>query len=202
MALSITDIANQALGRVGSPSIMSLDDADAKGARECKRVFEATVKECGRSAPWSCLQERAELARLTVAPAFEWEYQFQLPTDFLGLVQLNGYDVNDLTPDDYEIEGRVLLTDDAEALIKYTAYKPETGDYDSLFINALVVLLASKIAVPLRQDEQMAANFLLEYERVILPRARQKNAGPSKRRRYDPADGSRWNASRRFSTNG
>jgi hypothetical protein len=202
MALSKTDIANQALGRIGAQSIMSLDDTGTKAAIEAKRIFEATVKEVGRSAPWACLQKRVELAALSAVPAFEWAKQYQLPTDFLGLVQLNGYYVNELTPDDYEIEGRVLLTDDDEAKIKYTAYKEETGDYDSLFTNAIVVMLAAKLAMPIAQNEQMAANFILEFERIVLPRAMRKNAGKRKRRAFNPAEGSRWLSARRFSTNG
>lgn len=204
MALSKTDIANQALGRVGAAAIMSLDDQDNKSAREVKLVFEQSVRELGRTSEWNCLKARANLAQLTDSPAFGWSYAYQLPADFIRLVKLNGTDGDDYPGDEYEIEGLSLLTDEAEAKIQYIAYREDTNVYDPLFVDALVVLIASKIAVPLRGGDytEMAAGLRREYETVTLPRARQKDASERKRRRYDPTSESRWLWSRFSSTNG
>lgn len=202
MALSKTDIANQALGRIGAQRIMDLDDVDSKSARICKNVFEATVREVGRSAEWNCLKKRARIGRLTDAPEFGWAYQYQLPADFLRMVKLNGTRADNDPGDEWEVEGRKLLTDAEEAKIQFIGYKDDPNEYDALFTNAVVVLLASKIAVPLRQDGGDMANALLsEYQRIALPQARTKDGGERKRRRYDPASESTFLAARRFSTN-
>jgi len=67
----------------------------------------------------------------------------------------------------------------------------------------VVTLLASKLAVPLRQDgAQMAQALFSEYERVKLPKARVKDGGERKRRRINPAEESRWVGARFGSTNG
>lgn len=204
MALSRTDIANQALARVGARPIMDLDDEDLPTARTCKSVFDATIEEVGRSAEWNCLKARENLAQLSEVPAFGWAYQYQLPTGCLKLVKLNGTDSDSDPGDEYEIEGKKLLTDAEEAKIQYIKFKTDTNEYDSLFIDALVVLLAAKIAVPIRGGDytEMAGRLLAEYETVKLPRARKRDAAERKRKWYNPASESRFISSRRFSTNG
>lgn len=202
MALSKTDICNQALARVGGKTIMDIDDDEAKNARVCKNVFEAVVREVGRQADWNCLKARSELGQLSTAPAFGWDYQYQLPSDFLRLTHLNGIEYHGQVQDEYEIEGTVLLTDAESAKVQYIKYSEDTPKWDALFTNAVVVLLASRIAVPLRQDENMAQALLTEYERIALPQARKTDANERKLRRYDPCSESRFIASRYKSTNG
>jgi len=203
MAVSKTDICNLALARVGATSIMDIDDADSKGARACKNAYEATVREVTRAHLWNCVSDRAALALLTTAPAFGFASQFQLPTDFIRLAKLNGVDVNDDEPGDYyKIEGKKLLTDEGEAKINYVKFVDDPNQYDPLMVDCVVVLLAAKIAVPMRQDGNMALNLRQEYERVTLPRARKTDGNEKKARRYDPASESRFIAARQLSTNG
>ena len=203
MAVSKTDICNLALARVGAQTIMDIDDADSKGARACKNAFESTVREVSRAGIWNTLKARASLAELSTAPAFGWTKQFQLPTDFIRLFKLNGVDLDNDEPGEYfEIEGKVLLTDADTADIQYIAYKDDPNAYDPLMVDAIVVLLASKIAVPMRQDEAMATSLRAEFERVTLPRARKTDGNEKKSRRYDPASESRFVNSRYNSTNG
>lgn len=203
MAVSKTDICNLALARVGALTIMDIDDADSKGARACKNAFESTVREVSRAGMWNPLKSRATLAELTATPEFGWAHQFQLPTDFIRLFKLNGVDLNNDDPSDYfEIEGKLLLTDAETAEIQYIAFKDDPNQYDPLMVDAIVVLLASKISVPMRQDESLAANLRQEYERITLPRARKTDGNERKPRRYDPCSESRFVNSRYYSTNG
>lgn len=198
---SPTDIANMALHRVGAHRIMSIDDEE-KGAQVCKDFFESTVKACARMAEWQCLRGRATLARLSQNPAFGWSYAYQLPTDCLLVIKLNGTQFDGEPSDPFDVEGRTLLTDSESAKIEYTAYKAETGDYDPLLVEAIVSKLASQIAVPMRQDEGLAARLREEFERLDLSKARVKTYGEKRRKRANPAADSAFIASRRVSTNG
>lgn len=202
MAVTKTTLCNQALGRIGSPHVMDIDDADSKSARICKETFEVVVREVGRASDWNSLKERVELARLTATPAFGWAYQYQLPANFISLVELNGLCVTGQLGDNWEIEGQVLLTDAAEAKVRFIGYNERVHEWDPLLINAVVVLLAAKIALPVRQDAELAASLLNEYERVALPAARMKNGNERKRKRFNPAEDCRVIQSRYYSTNG
>lgn len=202
MALTITEVCNQALGRVGAQRIMSIDDLGSKAASACKNVFETTVLEVARAADWNCLRKRVELGQLADAPAFEWTYQYQLPSDFVNLIELNGVDYVGQVQDDWEIEGKLLLTDAESAKIKYTAYVDDVSQWDPGFANAVAVLIAAKIATPMRQDEGLAQALMSEYQRVTLPQARQKDANERRVPRFDPTRESRFVNSRYYSTNG
>lgn len=204
MALSRTDIVNQALHRVGAKRIMDLDDDDSIPARICKDLLDTTIQEVGRSHEWNCLKSRADLAQLSEAPPFGWSYQYQLPTDFLKLVKLNGTLSDNDPGDEYEIEGRKILTDADVAQIQYIAFKTDTNEYDALFIDAVVTLLAAKIAIPIRGGAygEMVGQLKGEFEGVTLPKARKRDAAERKRVRYDPASESRFIRSRFSSTNG
>ena len=202
MALTKTNICNQALGRIGSPHVMDIDDAESKSARVCKETWELAVREVSRASDWNCMKERVSLGRLTEAPAFEWSYQFQLPANFISLVELNGVAVTGMLGDDWEIEADKLLTDAEEAKVRFIGYNERTHEWDALFVNALVVLLASKIALPIRQDDALAQALLSEYQRVSLPQARMKNGNERKKKRFAPWEDSRFVQARRYSTNG
>ena len=201
MALTKTNICNQALGRIGSPHVMDINDTDSKSARVCNETFELAVREVARAGDFNCLKKRLELARLTLAPAFEWAYQFQLPAGFISLVELNGIKVTGLLGDEWEIEADKLLTDADVARVRYIGYDEATHQWDPLFVNAVVVLLASKIALPIRQDDSLAQSLLSEYQRVSLPQARMKDGNERKKPRFAPWEDSRFVQSRRYSTN-
>jgi hypothetical protein len=203
MAVSQTDICNHALGRIGNPRIMSIDDADSKAALVCKNAYETTLREVLRNGVWNFAKDRATLARLTALPAFGWAYQYQLPTDWLRLVKFNGVDIHpDGVGDEWEIEGRKILTDAETAKIQYIKFVDDPNQYDALFVTAFTVLLASNIAVPIRQDEGLAARLLGEYTGLKLPTARKTDGNERKRTAHDYTAESRFTRSRYFSTNG
>jgi len=203
MALSRTDIANMALGRVGAKPIMDLDDEDSLTARIVKIQFSPTVQEVGRSGEWNCLKDIADLPQLVTAPAFGWSYNYQLPTDCLFLVKLNGVDWDNRPGDYAEVMGRKLLSNTDTAQIQYISYKEDANEYDALFVEAVVLLLAAKIAVPVQGSDytSLAAQLLREYERKFT-NARARDASERKKMPYDPASESRWNRARYSSTAG
>ena len=199
MAFSKTEICNLALGRIGASTIMEFDGTE-KNARVCKNAYELVVKEASRSGEWACLKKRVVLAKLATDPAFEWDYQYQLPVDCLAVVRLNGLD--GANEDEFDIEGTALLTDADTANIVYVSYQPEPAKWDALFTSAVVALLASRIATSICGDDGKAANLLQEYERLSMPKAGVKNFNEVKRRRFDPTADSLFLRSRYVSTNG
>ncbi len=190
-----------ALGRVGSKRIMDADDTTNKTARVATTYWTNSVKELLRSHPWNFAKTRVELGQLTATPDFEWDYQYQLPSDFVRMIKLNG--LLAWEPQDfYEIEGQVLLTDQDAAKIQYIKEETDTTKFDALFVESLSVLLASKMAVVLAEHESLAAQLRQEYERVSLPRARRVDGNERGHRQTDISNSSLWVQSRRQSTNG
>ena len=95
-----------------------------------------------------------------------------------------------------------LFTDEETADVEYVANISDTTMWDPLFSAAFVCLLASYLATALRKDDGKLYNLLREqYIRDYLPKARVKDAGEKKPRRYYPVSESRFVLSRWGSTN-
>jgi len=181
---------------------MDIADTTVQGARVIRNVFETSVREVSRLGKWSFLMTRESLGKLSTTPIFGWENQFQLPADYIRIVEFNREDVWDYPKDRFEREGNRLLTNEDVAEIKYIRYESDTTQFDPLFVEALAVYIASKIATVMRQDEALARDLANEFAREKLPTARRIDGTDRKPQQYDIAVGSRFLGSRRISTNG
>jgi hypothetical protein len=178
MGLSKIEICNHALLKVGADTIASLDtsQSDDSGvitsAKLCKIFFSQALEETLRMYSWNSCTKRASLVQLTEKPAFKFANSFQLPTDFVRLINAY-YDVNareDRT--EWALEGNKILCDSDTLFIKYVARPDDVSTLDALSTQALIGKLAIKLAVPLQLDTSMQNNIIQELEQVIMPQAR------------------------------
>lgn len=183
MADNIT-ICNLALGKIGAARITSLDEA-SQPARYCNLFYAQTRDEVLQSATWNFACVRATLSRLADAPAFGWAFQYQLPSDYLAVIQLNSWQAAEAR-DLYEIEGNRLLTDEESAQLRYTARIEDSEIFPPLFVEALYVKLASKLAEPLTGSGSKADGLLGEFEKLVEPLAQKANAREGRSRRKLP----------------
>lgn len=129
-----------------------------------------------------------------------WAYKYNLPEDCLLVTALNDSGCEG-KEEDFEIMGASLYTDESEAIIKYTWADPDTTRYDTLFVECLVLKLASMMSTVLRQDDTTIEQTMEGFYMKKLASARARDAGEKKPRRYDPVANSRWVGSRYRSTN-
>jgi hypothetical protein len=205
MAQDPTSIANRALGRIGAHSIMDIEDDASEGDRNAilsLQWLEACVREIGRDHEWNCLTDFEELGRLNVDPPynFKWDYGFVLPENFLRLNRFNGYETAEVQDCYQVVNQRHILSDADVAQVEFNRYTLDTTQYDPMFTEAVVVLLASKLSVPIRQDEELMMALRREYETIALPKARMQDGNERKQRPWSPTKESRWNSARKFST--
>lgn len=147
---------------------------------------------------------------------YEWAFGYALPSDYILAQELNGtmcwrnvgslfeLFVNQVKNDDNTVTTtRALFTDAPYADLKYTARIEDTTIWDPLFVAALAVLIASKIATPILADQgAMALQMRARYDKEMLPRAKMKDYGAQKLMRYDPTQESQFIRSRWISTVG
>jgi len=135
---------------------------------------------------------------------YEWQFAYALPIDYVLLVELNGQNcwngrgVGSL----YEIYQTVLFCNTQYADAKYTRFETDTTKFDPLFTGAMVLNLATIIATTLRKDDAGLSERMRGEYKDYLARARVKDAGEGKPRRYNIVSESRFVGSRRRSTNG
>lgn len=198
-----TEIANLALSHAREQALNGNVDTTTELMAETVLLhYEQSLRiALGRIRP-SFAQKRSLLTLDSSAPAFEWENQFILPTDYVEMFRFNGEEAA-ANPDRYEIEGRRLLTNEGEARIVYIRYEEDTALYDAEFIEAFALLLASKVVNSRRGDKERAAQLMDGYK----GQASESSAKSAQaRKRYNSRDkvlrSSRWTGgTRRISTN-
>jgi hypothetical protein len=153
MSISNTSICNMALGRIGAERINNYDDAsDTKPeAIQCRLHYEQTRDGLLRFHQWRFARARATLSADTASPAFEWDYAYILPVDFLAM--RTPYDVDQSGTEtihySYALEGNRLLSNENSMEIRYIKKVEDPTQFDPLFVEVLVLQLALKMVMPL-----------------------------------------------------
>jgi len=171
-----TDICNMALGKIGASQIKNLADTteNIPSAIQCRLHFEQTRDSLIRSHYWRFASARAELTQDTTDPAFEWDSQFILPDDFMRLKSVWG---DNFTPTgntelSFAIEGQRILTNEASVDIRYIKKVEDPDEFDSLFVEVLVLHLALKLVAPLSGANPKLQQVLVTELRLVMPRVR------------------------------
>ena len=140
---SETEIASNALTKLGASPITDIDDPYAQRAVLCKSYYKNTRDAVLRAYPWNCAIERMALALSLDTPVYGYSYKFQLPVVPYCLRVLEvEEDV------EHKIEGRFLLCDESSVNIKFIKRIEDTGLFDSLLQEAIECRLAAELAYP------------------------------------------------------
>ena len=160
---SVVDICNNALVDLGASSIVSLTE-DSKAARLCNQRYDSIRDTVFRFHPWNCLINRASLAADTVAPAFEYTYQYTLPTDPYCLRVLTLETADFL----FKVEGRKILTNESTVNLIYVARIIDTNQYDFSLMETISAALAASLAYPLIGSISLATQMKASYEKKLI----------------------------------
>jgi len=157
-------ICSNALRILGDDPITSLTD-DTERARLCNSLYEPARDAVLRSHPWNFAITRATLGQLSTTPAYEYAYQYSLPTDPYCLRVLS-MEYQDYV---FKIEhlagtGRVLLTDEGTAKILYIAKVSDTAQFDSLFVDTLTAKMALELSFPVTNSVTLQAQMQKLYQ--------------------------------------
>ena len=178
-----TTICNLALQKIGDQSITSLDDNTLE-SRSCKLQYPVVLAECLMLQTWNFATKLANLSALTTAPLFDWSHAYQLPEDFNRITKFNAFDANDRIAN-FEINGKVLLTDEGYASIAYISDNPDPSTFTSSFVSILTLKLAAELAKPLAGSMDLKAQLLQQFERTVSEAGRI-DANSTRPRKIEP----------------
>ena len=153
-----TDIANQALSLIGADSITSFEE-NTSTARRMRTVYDSSRKALLRLHPFQCATKRIKLAPLSVKPEFQYSYQFQLPDDLIRIINAN--------TEDYVVEEDRLLSNSNQLNLVYVFDNKNEETYDSLFIECLVLYLASKITKATTGSQGTSDSYYMQCQELI-----------------------------------
>jgi hypothetical protein len=178
MATTKLQICKIALTAIGSKNtIQSLDEASTE-ARNCTILYDLARDTVLEDLDWPFASAITTLALAGTAPT-GWEFQYAWPNLCIvprEIVQ------PDPTQDPVlfevrfdETHGRVIVTNEEDASLRYTRKVDEPGNYTPNFVNALSLQLAYRLALPLTRDQRLA-NELGDRYAIALAHAKALSA--------------------------
>ena len=173
---SETDVVNVALRLIGAKTIVSLTDG-SDNASVVEDIYTETRDDLLSSHPWNFAIKRVQLARISTAPAFEFDYAYALPSDWLRTVSVHDNDAGHGTVlyRSEQVTGQKALVSSSDSVyLRYVSMVTDTNLMPPDFRRALALSLARDLSIPLASSNTMYEQFTRESARA-LTRARSSD---------------------------
>tara|TARA_R110000803_G_scaffold14183_1_gene39497 strand:- start:149 stop:742 length:594 start_codon:yes stop_codon:yes gene_type:complete len=169
---SQVQIAKLALQHIGDRYDIADLDEETVEAEQVNLIFDDTRDELLRRQPWRFAKKYTDPSTLAVTVPGGWDYAYQYPTDAVkvrGITNILGFDAD---PIDFEValladNTKVILTNQDEAEVFYTARVTDTTRFDPEFTMGLSFLLASRVAMALTGSLDIKSALDQEVLRII-----------------------------------
>jgi hypothetical protein len=178
MGATITTICNLALSKIGARKIIDIEE-ESNEARACKMFYAECRDEVLRSHRWNFAITRVALTQVASEPAFGWRNGFEIPTDCLRVFEVNGWDLA-RREGNWELEGRLVMTDEEMVDIRYIRRVEDANLFDSIFVEAFATKLAGAVTMSITGSGPMASELLKQYEALVSSKARRIDAFESR----------------------
>lgn len=166
MSATEVSICSNALLMLGAQPINDLTD-DNDRARIASNLFESQRDAVLRAHPWNCAVKRVALAPDAVAPAFDWDYAFTLPSDFMRALSVG----QDGAQDEFTIESGKLLCNVNPAYLRYVWRNENPATWDGLLVQAMELQMAAAMAYGITQSASLRDSLRQEVA-LFMKRAR------------------------------
>lgn len=171
---SDVSIANRVCTLLGADIIISLAD-DTNRARTISANYEAIRDAELARRRWRFAIKRSSLPALADVPDSDYARQFQVPNDFLRLIEggdlISGPDFSDYRRGGralYSREGRQILTNLAAPLhIRYLARITDPSLFDATFAESLAARMADELCERITQSDSKRQICMAAYKRAI-----------------------------------
>jgi hypothetical protein len=175
MATSTTSIANMALTKIGEKNITDISQ-DSPTARACALIYDETLDEVLTAGPekgWKFARHReADVAVSATEPEFDFDYQFEIPSE-PHCLRVLAVKVGDLELTDWERMGDYILTnqEDDEVDFLYISRVTDTGKFPPHFVKVLYTTMAAKLAYRIKESSAHYERLIMELHQEVIPRA-------------------------------
>jgi hypothetical protein len=150
-------ICTAALMLLGDKPIASLTQ-NTDRATLCANIYPQAVDDILRSHPWNCAIKREILAPLSAAPSHDFQFQFQLPGDWLRMLEV-GYQDDPLP---YQVEGRRILANTNVLPVRYVKQTDE-GEWDALLVYVMTKRMELDLAYPITKSTSLRDTLRQEF---------------------------------------
>lgn len=179
--LSEVAIANDALLRLGEQQVTALNE-DSRNGRLVNHFYASVRDSVLASHPWNEAIKRSGLARLTTTPAWGFSYLYQLPSDFITLIRIDGAD------SDFRIEQRTIATDLTTMNIVYVFRLTDVAAMSEDLKKCISTRMSAEMSKPITgSDSTFDRMWTLHQQALNEARYQDSRQGP-----IDRVTGSTW----------
>lgn len=168
---TVLGIANMALSLVGVTVPISDFDDGTTEAKACKLWYDQCRRALLTEVPWPFATATATLNQISGIEPLRREYGYTLPDDLLVVQDIWSGAVMDSADSRVRFEFeqyngvRILVTDEDDASIVYTADIEDPLQFTPLFVDALAAGLAARLALALEKGDPLQLRDRYVYER-------------------------------------
>lgn len=184
MALSKKDIYNNALSKVSRKRISSVDDGSFE-ANLCNDLFPKALNDALYEHAWGSCRKFAKLVAKSATPIHSFEYAYQLPNDYVRIIQAYYAESKHYFDFLWEIQGDTLLTSRDEVYIKYIHVPENIEILNTALANVVVYKLAMALCFPMQADGDRENQLMQQYEQIALPRAKAQDSMETRNLEYE-----------------
>ena len=138
-------IANQALIRLGVKKIVAFTD-EKKAADVMSTNYDNSRDTLLKLYPFKFAKKRQTLAPLSTTPKWGFEFEYELPSDYIRLLDVEGHSAAvdiDGRSNNYKLEGRTIRTNQATSInILYICNSSPEAFFDPDFVKVFFLQLA------------------------------------------------------------
>jgi hypothetical protein len=164
MSISKTGLANIAITKLGKSRITDIDTDTTEEAVVARLLFDEIRDQVLDEGPWTFAMKRAELGQLSTTPEYDYDYEFQLPTDCLRVIEVKETEPGQIL---YKIEGRKLLSNDTGMEILYISKVTDVSQFSPAFKRAFIVRLAAEMSYHFRSDKAYTEGLFQQYQDAV-----------------------------------
>lgn len=146
-------IVNRALRNIGALPIVSLTEG-TKNANIANDLYDEVRLDLLRRHPWNFATARVKLGKLAAAPTYEFDNAFQLPADFVRIVEVHDND-DGAGGAVYRRQANTILSDVDEVWLTYIKNEEDPNTMSPGFRAALAAALAHEFAIALVQSNTL-----------------------------------------------
>ena len=147
-------ICSNALLMLGAQTINDFNEPLDR-AKLAANLYPTIRDDLLRTHPWNCTIKRALLAPDATPPAFGYDNQFELPADFLRVLEVGQAGIQI----DYLVEGRSILADATSLQLRYVYLNEVENTWDASLVGLLTLAMACAMAYPITQSSALQAAF-------------------------------------------
>ena len=159
MAASVSICSNALLMLGGAPFSSFSESKDH--VRLASNLYPSVRDDVLRLHSWNCATKRVILAPMSIPPAFDFAYQFQLPNDWLRTLQVGRAG----DPLEYRSEAQRILASVTALPLVYCFRNDVEATWSTNLVHVMELAMAAKMAYAVTASASLRDSFRDEYAR-------------------------------------